>query len=148
MLITLVIIVHVLVCTMLVLTILLQSGKGADIGAVFGGGSSQTLFGATGATTFLHKVTVAAAIVFMVTSIGLTYFAGKAVPVERSIMSGEGVTGAPAGPTDPAAAPVETKSEAPAQDPGERPAKPALPEAEKPAQAPQQAVPAPSPEKQ
>jgi preprotein translocase subunit SecG len=147
MFITLVIIVHVLVCTMLVLTILLQSGKGADIGAVFGGGSSQTLFGTTGATTFLHKVTIAAAVIFMVTSIGLTYFSGKAVPIERSIMSGEGTTGTPTGPVEPGIPPAESKSEAPAQVPGEQPAKPAVPQAEKPAETSQQPTPASSPEK-
>jgi preprotein translocase subunit SecG len=147
MFITLVIIIHVLVCTMLVLTILLQSGKGADIGAVFGGGSSQTLFGTTGATTLLHKVTIAAAAIFMVTSIGLTYFSGKAVPIERSIMSGEGATGAPTGPAAPGMPPAETKSEAPAQVPGEQPAKPAVPQADKPAEAPQQTAPTPSSDK-
>ena len=60
---TLVLIIHVIVCIALILIILLQSGKGADIGAVFGGGSSQTVFGSTGASTFLSKVTIGAAVV-------------------------------------------------------------------------------------
>ena len=62
-----VLVVHIIVCVTLVLTILLQTGKGADIGAVFGGGGSHTLFGSTGATTFLSKLTIGAAVTFMVT---------------------------------------------------------------------------------
>jgi preprotein translocase subunit SecG len=53
--------------------VLLQTGKGADMGAAFGGGSSQTLFGSTGASTFLSKATTVAAIIFMVTSLWLAY---------------------------------------------------------------------------
>ena len=88
MLTTLVLIIHVIVCIALILIILLQTGKGADIGAAFGGGSSQTVFGSGGATTFLSKVTIGAAVVFMVTSIVLTYFSGKGVSsIERSIVT-------------------------------------------------------------
>ena len=64
-------IVHIVLCVLLVLVILLQVGKGADMGAVFGG-SSQTLFGTTGATTFLTKLTAACAILFVITSLYLT----------------------------------------------------------------------------
>ncbi len=60
----------------LILIILLQTGKGTDIGAVFGGGSSQTLFGSSGPTSFLGKLTAGAAIVFMLTSLYLAYLAG------------------------------------------------------------------------
>ncbi|WP_394700232.1 preprotein translocase subunit SecG [uncultured Desulfosarcina sp.] len=56
--------------------VLLQTGKGADMGAAFGGGSSQTLFGSSGASTFLSKATTAAAIIFMLTSLILAYMAG------------------------------------------------------------------------
>jgi len=87
MFVTLILIVHVIVCIALILIILLQSGKGADIGAVFGGGSSQTVFGSTGAGTFLSKVTIAAAVIFMLTSIILTYFSGKGLVRERSIIT-------------------------------------------------------------
>jgi len=69
----LLIIIHVVVCIALIMIVLLQTGKGADMGAAFGGGSSQTLFGSTGASTFLSKATTGAAIVFMVTSLGLAY---------------------------------------------------------------------------
>ncbi len=67
---TLAVVIHVLVCFLMIASILLQSGKGAEIGAAFGG-SSQTVFGSRGPGTFLSKVTVAAAIIFMLTSLGL-----------------------------------------------------------------------------
>ena len=73
---TLVTIVHVLVCIGLILIVLLQTGKGADVGAVFGG-SSSTLFGSSGAGNFLTRLTTGMAIVFMITSILLGYFSGK-----------------------------------------------------------------------
>jgi preprotein translocase subunit SecG len=69
----LLIIIHITVCIALIMIVLLQTGKGADMGAAFGGGSSQTLFGSTGASTFLSKATTAAAIIFMVSSLGLAY---------------------------------------------------------------------------
>jgi len=72
----LLIIIHVMVCIALIMIVLLQTGKGADMGAAFGGGSSQTLFGSTGASTFLTKATTAAAIIFMLTSLGLAYMSG------------------------------------------------------------------------
>ena len=67
------IVLHVIVCIALILIVLLQTGKGADMGAAFGGGGSNTLFGATGASTFLGKLTTAAAVVFMLTSLILAY---------------------------------------------------------------------------
>jgi len=67
-------IIHVIMCFLLILIVLLQTGRGADIGAAFGGGSSQTLFGSAGPGGFLTKITTAVAIIFMVTSIGLAYF--------------------------------------------------------------------------
>jgi preprotein translocase subunit SecG len=68
------IIIHIVVCVALIMIVLLQTGKGADMGAAFGGGSSQTLFGSTGASTFLSKLTTAAAVVFMLTSLALAYY--------------------------------------------------------------------------
>ena len=70
-------ILHILVCIGLILVVLLQTGKGAEIGAVFGGGSSSTIFGSSGAGNFLTKLTTAMAIVFMITSLTLGYFAGQ-----------------------------------------------------------------------
>lgn len=72
----LLIVIHVVVCIALIMIVLLQTGKGADMGAAFGGGSSQTLFGSTGASTFLSKATTVAAIVFMLTSLTLAYISG------------------------------------------------------------------------
>jgi len=69
---TLLTIVHVLVCLFLVGIVLLQHGKGADIGASFGG-SSQSLFGSEGPVPLLNKITTAVAIIFMVTSVSLAY---------------------------------------------------------------------------
>ena len=58
--------IHILVCIFLILVILLQAGKGADMGAIFGGGGSNTVFGASGGQTFMSKMTTALAISFMV----------------------------------------------------------------------------------
>src|SRR5262249_2392614 len=63
---------HVIVCVFLILVVLLQQGKSADWAGTFGGGGSQTVFGARGASTLLSKATTAAAIVFMITSFTLT----------------------------------------------------------------------------
>ena len=84
---TLLIIIHVIVSIALIMIILLQTGKGADMGAAFGGGSSQTLFGSTGSSTFLSKATTVAAIVFMITSLGLAYISGNST--KSSIMMNE-----------------------------------------------------------
>jgi preprotein translocase subunit SecG len=69
---TLLTIAHVIVCLFLVGIVLLQHGKGADIGATFGG-SSQSLFGTEGPLPLLNKITTAAAIIFMLTSVSLAY---------------------------------------------------------------------------
>jgi preprotein translocase subunit SecG len=83
--ITLVTILHVLACFVLILVVLLQAGKGANMGAAFGG-SSQTVFGSSGAGTFLGKLTATVAVIFMLTSLILTYTAGHrgSSLVERS----------------------------------------------------------------
>jgi preprotein translocase subunit SecG len=77
--------IHIVVSIALILIVLLQKGKGASMGAAFGG-SSQTVFGSTGATPFLHKVTVAAAVVFMFTSLGLAFLFGRTTT--SSVMKG------------------------------------------------------------
>ena len=71
---TIIAILHVLVCVFLILVVLLQTGRGSEIGAVFGGGASQTLFGSPGAAGFLTKITTAAAVVFMITSLLLAFW--------------------------------------------------------------------------
>jgi preprotein translocase subunit SecG len=101
---TLIVILHVIVSVALILVILLQTGKGSDIGAVFGGGSSQTLFGSTGPTSFLSKLTAGAAIVFMLTSLFLAYFSGSRGTSSSIMKSGAGapVQTMPAPPAAPA----------------------------------------------
>ena len=78
------VIIHLIVSITLIMIVLLQTGKGTDMGAAFGGGSSQTLFGSTGASTFLSKATTVAAIIFMITSLSLAYFSGH--KGQKSIM--------------------------------------------------------------
>jgi preprotein translocase subunit SecG len=80
---TVLIIVHVTMSLSLIMIVLLQSGKGAEMGAAFGG-SSQTVFGGAGAAPFLSRVTTAAAVIFMLTSLALAYISAK--PFEGSIM--------------------------------------------------------------
>lgn len=73
MLMILVTILHVVACVFLILVVLLQTGKGAEMGAVFGGGGSQTIFGASGAGNLLTKLTTATAVIFFVTSLTLAW---------------------------------------------------------------------------
>ncbi len=72
---TIIIAVHVVVAVILVLTVLLQAGKGAGMGAAFGG-SSGSVFGSRGPTTLISKITCAAAVIFMCTSLNLAIFQG------------------------------------------------------------------------
>lgn len=92
-------IVHVVVCFFLVVIVLLQHGKGADIGATFGGGN--TVFGSEGPVPLLNKITTAAAIIFMITSISLAYLSAKSGT--RSVMQN-----APLSKALPAEPPLET----------------------------------------
>jgi preprotein translocase subunit SecG len=69
---------HIIVCLVLVIVVLLQHGKGADMGAVLGGGGSNTVFGSRGAGNFLTKLTTGCAILFMVTSLSLSYLRSQA----------------------------------------------------------------------
>lgn len=77
---TAILILHYMICAFLILFILLQAGKGADIGAVFGAGSSQTVFGSKGPATFLSKATAVIAIMFIVTSIALAHMSKQEMP--------------------------------------------------------------------
>ena len=107
---TLLIILHVLVSLALIFIVLLQSGKGAEIGVSLGGGASQTIFGAGGGKNFMHRVTVSAAVIFMLTSLTLAYFYGQ--PGSSSIMPSQvaPVAEEPALPNQGAApAPAEEK---------------------------------------
>ena len=120
------VVVHIVVCIALIMIVLLQTGKGADMGASFGGGASQTLFGSTGASTFLSKATTVAAIVFMLTSLVLAYMSshrapdsimqGAPAPVEQQAPVTQGEVGPQKTvPSAPEQAAPQQEGEAPAQ---------------------------------
>ena len=127
---SLITVVHILACCVLVLVVLLQHGKGADIGAAFGAGASNTVFGARGAGNFLTKLTPGTVVVFMLTSLSLSYFRGSgsitelapgSAPVPDSIAPAEDEPeGTPSGfegvPSGEAEAP---EAEAPPAQPAE-----------------------------
>ena len=73
-------VVHVFVCAVLIIVVLLQHGKSAEIAATFGGMGSQTAFGPRGTATVLSKATTACAVIFMLTSIALTIFGSRRGP--------------------------------------------------------------------
>jgi len=72
---------HIFVCIALIPIILLQSGKGGGVSAAFGGGGSSTMFGSRGASNFLTKMTTGAAIVFMITSLSLSWYSSQSTSV-------------------------------------------------------------------
>ena len=101
---------HVLLCLLLIVVVLLQSGKAADLAGAFGGAGSQTAFGPRGAATFLSKATTWCAIMFMLTSISISLrqtpeMAGGGSLLERA---------APQQKTEPAKAPATTPAQQPA----------------------------------
>ncbi len=114
---TLVLVLHVLAAIGIVVLVLLQHGKGADMGAAFGSGSAGSLFGSAGAANFLSRTTAILATVFFVTSLGLTYF--------RSAPSrGGGVTESLTAP----AASTDVKPATPAAPSAPAPAAPSQPQ--------------------
>ena len=84
------VVVHVVVCLFLIGVVLLQQGKSADLAGAFGGQGSQTAFGPRGAANLLTKLTTWSAVLFMVTSIGLTVLLAKTS--DHSVLSGEKTT--------------------------------------------------------
>src|SRR2546423_13774503 len=90
----LLVVLHVVISVFLILVVLVQQGKGADLAGAFGGGGSQTAFGARGATTLLHKLTTAVFILFVLTSMALSVLHARP---PSSVMSGT-----QAAPTAPA----------------------------------------------
>jgi preprotein translocase subunit SecG len=131
--------VHVIVCIILVLVVLLQSGKGADLAGAFGGGATQTAFGSRGPASFLSRMTTVAAVLFMLTCIGLAKISTNTTKSEgKSILETTG---------KPAAKQTEQK---PAANTGTPQAAPSPEEIRKiqeeyQAKQKQQAAPAPSP---
>jgi len=97
---------HVIVCIFLVLVVLLQSGKGADLAGAFGGGATQTAFGSRGPASFLTRMTTVVAIIFMLTSIGLSMMGENRSTNDRSILDDRATTPAQEQKTDSGAAPT------------------------------------------
>ncbi len=81
--------IHVFVCAVLIIVVLLQHGKSADIAATFGGVGSQTAFGPRGTATVLSRVTTWCAIIFMITSISLTMLSSRGTVGGKSVLQGE-----------------------------------------------------------
>ena len=106
---TFVLVIHVLVALAVVGLVLIQHGKGADVGAAFGGGASGSLFGSTGSANFLSRATAILATVFFLTSMGLTYFSSRKTE-NKGVMSQQSepakagqLPGAPPAGKEPAA---------------------------------------------
>jgi preprotein translocase subunit SecG len=120
MIVSIVIALHVVVCVILAAVVLLQQGKGADIGAVFGG-SSQTLFGASGAGNLLTKVTGILALIFFITSLYLAYFSNARVSTSifdrpiKSVAPGASAPSAPKGASKSAGAAAQSAPAAPSK---------------------------------
>jgi preprotein translocase subunit SecG len=108
----LLVIVHIIVSLGLIAVVLLQSGKGAEMGASFGASGSQSVFGAGGGSTFMSKMTTGAAIIFMLTSLTLAYLSSR--PGGSSIMSSKvPAKAAPQAPVQGQPATVPTKPSEP-----------------------------------
>jgi preprotein translocase subunit SecG len=101
-------IVHILVCLFLIVVVLLQSGKAADLAGAFGGMGSQTAFGPRGSATLLSKATTISAVLFMVTSLSLSILATKNAGLGTSVLEGAPKSSVPASPA-PAPAPAQQK---------------------------------------
>ena len=131
--------IHVVLCLFLIAVVLLQTGKGADMGAVFGGGS-QTLFGSGGAGNFLTRLTTGMAIGFMLTALILTYSSNRTQTsdlIERLPLAPTPV----APPAGSAPGPGATAESPPADGQPAVPVEPAPPAAEAPAGEPAPATP-------
>jgi preprotein translocase subunit SecG len=111
---------HILVCVALIGVVLLQSGKGAEMGASFGASGSQSVFGAGGGNTFMSKLTTGAAIIFMLTSLTLAYRSGHTGT--SSVMSGKAAQkAAPVQKAAPPQSPMQAPAAAPQQQTAPQP---------------------------
>jgi preprotein translocase subunit SecG len=109
--------IHILVCFFLIIVVLLQSGKAADLAGAFGGMGSQTAFGPRGSATLLSKATTISAVLFMVTSLSLSILATRSAGLGTTVLEGGSTKSAPVRTQAPAI-PV------PGQFPGQAPAAP------------------------
>jgi preprotein translocase subunit SecG len=117
--------IHIIVCFFLIVVVLLQSGKAADLAGAFGGMGSQTAFGPRGSATLLSKATTLAAAVFMLTSITLSILAQRSAASSGSVLERQKAatkTSAPATPGKPVAPSGSAPVMPPAQKPPEAPA--------------------------
>jgi preprotein translocase subunit SecG len=109
-------IIHVIVCIFLIIVVLLQSGKAADLAGAFGGMGSQTAFGPRGSATLLSKATTLSAILFMITSFSLSILATRTSGASRTVLDSSGAKQSaprkpgttPLKPATPAGAPSVT----------------------------------------
>src|SRR5215469_6906638 len=111
-------IVHIIVCLFLIIVVLLQSGKAADLAGAFGGMGSQTAFGPRGSATLLSKATTVSAVLFMVTSLSLSILATRNAGLGTTVL--EGAPAKPA-PTKQAPVPVNPAPVPGAQQPVQSP---------------------------
>ncbi|MEI7641012.1 MAG: preprotein translocase subunit SecG [bacterium] len=79
--------VHVISTVLLIVIVLLQTGKGSEVGFAFGAGAAQTMFGSSGGSTFIKKITITFAVLFMVTSILLAFIQAKSKAIPKSVMN-------------------------------------------------------------
>ena len=86
---------HIIVCLILIIAVLLQSGKGADLAGAFGGAGSQTAFGSRGPATFLTRMTTFAAVTFMITALALSIFYTRSASPLISLSAGMGYGNSP-----------------------------------------------------
>ena len=123
---------HIVVCAVLIVVVLLQRGKGAEMGAVLGGGGGNTVFGARGAGNFLTRLTTGAAVIFMFTSLILAYFARESA--DSTLFEEAPAIVAPAGEEEEAGGFEEAPSGAASTEGFEEVAPTAEPAAEAPEQ--------------
>jgi len=108
--------VHILVCVFLIIVVLLQSGKAADLAGAFGGMGSQTAFGPRGSATLLSKATTISAVLFMITSLSLSILATRGAGLGTTVLEGGSTKSAPVKQAPP---PIQIPAQAPAVPPSQ-----------------------------
>jgi preprotein translocase subunit SecG len=129
--------IHLVVCIIMILVVIFQSSKGSEMGAVFGGGASQTAFGSQGAAGFLEKTTVVCAVLFMITSLSLAILSSNK---QRSLIQ-DAAPPMPIERTVPESAPGQAPAPVPLKPQPQSQSAPAQPPATAQPAAPQQAAP-------